>query len=141
MDSSGVCNKTSNNKYLNCPARSYAGGMFTDYRPNCDVENSLRVKNGLSSNYAYRQFLINNAEKLMQVNRDYNENKNGCAPCNSKPVMVESMCGVTRTSATCEPFDPHGLGQRSVAVQEEMLNYAPGMGSSVPSPANILNRQ
>lgn len=141
MDSSGVCNKTSNNKYLECPARSYAGGMFTDYRPNCDVENSLRVNNGLRSNYDYRQFLINNAEKLMQVNREYNEKKNGCAPCNTKPVMVESMCNVSRTGSSCEPFDPNGIGQRSVGVQEDMLNYSPGMGSSVLSPPNILNLQ
>jgi hypothetical protein len=54
--------------------------------------------------------------------------------------MVESICGVNRTSATCEPYDPNGLGQRSVAVQEEMLNYNPATGSYVSSPANILNR-
>lgn len=140
MDNSGVCGKTSNNKYLNCPARSYAGGMFTDWRPNCDVENALRMKNGLHSNYAYRQFLIHNAEKLMDVNRAYNEQKNGCAPCNAKPINVESLCNVDRTSAVCQPYDPNGLGQRSVGVEEPLMNYAPGMSTSVPSPANILNR-
>ena len=140
MNNTGVCGKTSNNKYLNCPARSYAGGMFTDYRPNCDMENSLRMKNGLRSNYEYRQFLINNAEKLMNVNRSYNQEKNGCEPCNAKPVMVESMCNVNRTSAVCEPYDANGLGQRSVVVQESMLNYSPSMSNLTSSPTNILNR-
>ena len=121
----GICTKTSNNKYLNCPARSYAGGMFTDWRPNCDVNNELRLRNGLHSNYAYKQWLQHNADNLMKVNQEYNEMKNGCGPCNAKDIPVNSMCQVDRTSAVCKPFECNGLGQRSVAVPEAQLPYDP----------------
>ena len=39
------CNKTSNNKYFNCPAKMSDGRHFTDYRPSCYVNNLLRYNN------------------------------------------------------------------------------------------------
>jgi hypothetical protein len=134
----GVCSKTSNNKYLNCPARSYAGGAFTDWRPSCDAENNLRLANGLHSNYAYRQWLINNATNIMNVNRQYNEQKNGCQPCNAQDIPVASMCYVDRTSAVCKSTNCGGIGQRSVAVEEPRLVNNSVMNSVSPMDPNDM---
>ena len=39
------CYKTSNNKYFKCPPRMDDGRHFTDYRPNCHVNNLVRANN------------------------------------------------------------------------------------------------
>ena len=66
---SGVCNKTSNNKYFNCPPRMDDGRHFTDYRPNAYVNSLVRYGNNvMTNNEAYRKFLIKNANELMKVN-------------------------------------------------------------------------
>ena len=54
----------SNNKYFNCPPRMADGRHFTDYRPNCDLNQFSNV----TSN-EYRNNLINNAESIMENNR------------------------------------------------------------------------
>jgi hypothetical protein len=54
---------------------------MTDYRPNCVVNNLIRVNNGVLNSYEYRQFMIKNAEKMMELNREYTTMKNSCGPC------------------------------------------------------------
>jgi len=56
---SNTCNKTSNNKYFDCPARMDDGRIFTDYRPSSSVDDMIRYSNNVMSSYEYRQFLIN----------------------------------------------------------------------------------
>ena len=41
---------------------SYAN--FTDYRPNCFIENDIQTKNGIKNSFDYRMFLIKNTERL-----------------------------------------------------------------------------
>ncbi len=107
---SGICDKTSNNKYFNCPARMDDGRTFTDYRPNCYVNNLIRMKNNVRGSYEYRQFLIHNAENLMEVNNIYNSEKNGCHPCNAKPVPFKRKCEVDIYVSKCSLQDPKGIG-------------------------------
>ena len=106
----GVCNHASNNKYFNCPPRMNDGRQFTDYRPNCYVNNLIRMTNSIPGSYEYRQFLINNAEDLMQVNREYIQEKSGCHPCNAKPVPLHRECDVNLVNMNCKVVNPHGVG-------------------------------
>lgn len=39
---------------------------FTDYNPNCELNNALQKKYKISNSHQYRAFLQNNAEKVMQ---------------------------------------------------------------------------
>ena len=75
------CYKTTNNKYFNCPPRMADGRHFTDYRPSCDVNNLIIANTGTLSSFDYRMYLIENAEKLMDINRMYTVEKNACGPC------------------------------------------------------------
>ena len=43
---------------------SYAN--FTDYRPNCFIENDIQTKNGIKNSFDYRMFLIKNTERLIK---------------------------------------------------------------------------
>ena len=112
----GECYKTSNNKYFNCPPRMADGRHFTDYRPNCYVNNLLRANNKLYNSFEYRTFLTNNANNLMNLNRAYACQKNCCGPC-KKPyeqgTMLPEQSEVTCNSNVCDVSvtNINGLGQ------------------------------
>ena len=106
----GICDKTSNNKYFNCPPRMDDARHFTDYRSSDYVNNLIRMSYGIVGSYEYRQYLINNADKLMQMNRDYAYEKNGCSPCNFKPVPFKTDCDVTIKNVACKTANPNGIG-------------------------------
>ena len=76
-----TCYKTSNNKYRDCPPRMSDGRQFTDYRPNCYLNNVIKTDNSITSSFDYRNFLKDNAEELMEINREYSCKMNCCGPC------------------------------------------------------------
>ena len=119
------CNKTSNNKYFNCPARMSDGRHFTDYRPNCYVNNLLRYNNKTMSNYDYRQFLINNGSELMKINKDYTEEKVGCTPCNASEINNQTRCRYNKQNGICEINDVGGVGLMNEATPDSVAPYAP----------------
>ena len=124
---SGVCYKTSNNKYFRCPARMDDGRHFTDYRPNCYVNSLIRYTNKVMGSYNYRQFLIHNATKLMDVNNIYNEKKNGCPECNAVEIPTETKCVVNKSYSVCYPDNCNGLGLRNVTGYLPNIEYSPVM--------------
>ena len=67
MQQKGNCNKTSDNKYFDCPAVMSDGRAFTDYRPSTTVDDMIRIGNNVRSNYEYRQFLTNNATAIITI--------------------------------------------------------------------------
>ena len=112
---SGVCNRTSNNKYFKCPPIMSDGRHFTDYRPNTYANDLVRYGNNVMSSNAYRQFLINNASNLMNVNSIYAEKKNSCTECNATPIPTETKCIVNQSYSTCYPDSYNGLGLRNLS--------------------------
>lgn len=110
------CYKTTNNKFFNCPPRMSDGRHFTDYRPSCDVNNLIISNNGTVSNFDYRMFLIENAEKLMDINRMYTVEKNSCGPCKepyNEGTMLPEKTVVKCDGNTCKNSVNvlNGLGQ------------------------------
>lgn len=109
------CYKTSNNKHFKCPPMVSDGRHFTDYRPNCHINNLLRVNNNISNSYEYRMFLTNNANNLMDLNRTYACQKNCCGPC-KEPYHEGTMLGeastksCTKNSCSTE-YHNKGIGQ------------------------------
>jgi hypothetical protein len=110
-----TCNKTSNNKYFNCPARMNDGRAFTDYRSSSSVDDMIRYSNNVMSNYEYRQFLIHNADKIMKVNNQYTSEKMGCTDCNAKPIPFTTVCDVNKQISRCNVVNPQGVGLKNVA--------------------------
>lgn len=125
-----VCDKTSNNKYFNCPPRMADGRQFTDYRPNCYVNNLLRYNNRTMSSYEYRQFLVNNADELRKINNMYASEKNACAPCDAPQINNQTICAYNQSFGACGVSEPNGLGLTNKAVPEQNMihnNYNPGL--------------
>lgn len=109
------CYKTSNNKYFNCPPRMDDGRHFTDYRPNCHVNNLVRANNNITNSHDYRMYLTRNAEKFIDLNRVYTVQKNSCGPCTSpyhKGTMLPEklMQSCNANSCTVTTSDKSGLG-------------------------------
>jgi len=109
------CNKTSNNKYFDCPALMADGRAFTDYRPSSYVDDTIRVQNRVFDSYSYRQFLIHNGLNIMETNNKYNDMKNGCASCSYNQIPTESTCVYNKQFGLCAPNAYNGLGQNNIA--------------------------
>jgi hypothetical protein len=128
---SGVCNKTSNNKFFDCPARMDDGRHFTDYRPNSYVNDLIRYSNKVMSSYNARQFLQANATKLMAVNNKYNVMKNGCNECTAPQIPFETKCIVNKSYSVCYPDDCNGVGLRYITGNLPVRPYNPKLQTSI----------
>ena len=64
----GTCYSGANNIHPEQPAMMSDGKTFTLYNPACDVNNRIQHKNGIKSNYEYRQFMIKNGISIMNKN-------------------------------------------------------------------------
>ena len=104
------CNKTSNNKYFDCPARMDDGRTFTDYRSSSHVDDMIRYSNNVMGSYEYRQFLIHNANNIMDINNQYTINKVGCASCNAKNIPFHTKCDINSNFSVCSTVNPNGIG-------------------------------
>jgi hypothetical protein len=102
-------NKSSDTKYPSCPAKMSDGRHFTDYRPRC-ITNSQNMSVG---SYEFRQYMINNAEKLLEEKRN---TMRQCGPC-VDPFNIgtmlpeESYVKCDKNTCIVVGNDPSGLGQ------------------------------
>ena len=111
---SNICNKTSNNKYFNSPARMDDGRAFTDYRASTSVDDMIRYSNNVMGSYEYRQFLIHNALNIMKVNQDYTQEKIGNGSCNASPIPFNETCDVNKSWSKCNITNRNGVGLNNV---------------------------
>ena len=105
------CYKTSNNIYNNLPPRMSDGRHFTDYRSNCLVNNLLSSNNQSLTSEEFKNFMIDNANKLREINRTYIHQKNGTGisdyTCNI-PAKYKIICN----KFNCQKIlvNPNGYG-------------------------------
>ena len=117
------CYRSSNNKFFNSPSRMADGRLFTDYRPNYEMNRYIESGNKLKNTHDYRLFLSRNAEKIIQKNQDYVYMKNGGGRC-VEPYHIGTMLPektrVKCNQHTCEivDVDPNGHGQGREYVTE-----------------------
>lgn len=109
------CDKTSNNKYLDCPPRMSDGRHFTDYRPSCHTNNLIRANNAVMNSYEYRLFLTRNANKLIELNRNYACQKNCCGPCKQPyhqgtMLSEQTIQNCNTTTCSVDVLEKKGLG-------------------------------
>ena len=131
---SSECYKTSNNKHFNCPPRMDDGRHFTDYRPNCAVNNLIRANNQAVNSFTYKKFLTDNAEKIMQMNRAYACQKNCCGPCSKKSTQLPHETEVVCNKRTCSTrvVNPNGVGQGRSYGQPESESKCEGFMNGLP---------
>ena len=118
------CFKVSNNKYPDCPAIMDDGRAFTDYRSSCYINDIIRVQNGITNSYDYRQFLIHNGNELINAIRLYNIQKSSCTECDAQPIDCQNICNVDRQSVNCTLNNACGLGNCNIATPLPPSQYA-----------------
>ena len=105
------CNKTSNNKYFECPALMSDGRIMTDYRQSDTLNDMIRLNNNVMSSNQYRQFLINNADSIMNINNEYITEKNSCKSGKLVEVPFSRVCNYNTQYGTCQKTNQKmGLG-------------------------------
>ena len=88
------CYRTSDNKFEDRPAcmMQGKGRDLTDFRPNCTMNSLIIAQNNIHSNGIYRQFLQNNAEKIIEQNHNELCRRLGCDCGQGYPA---SQCAYT----------------------------------------------
>ena len=81
------------------PARMSDGRFITNYNSSC-VSNLL-MSNGMNS-YTYRQMLINNADKLMDDERNSYESKFSCNSCYKMLIPKTKYQQECRSGEVCK---------------------------------------
>jgi hypothetical protein len=71
------------------------GRHFTNYQPNCYVNNLLQERNGLSNSFQTRMYLMHNATQMMEANRKEACGKNCCGPCQAPYELGTTMPGAS----------------------------------------------
>ena len=130
-----TCYKTSDNKHFGCPPRMSDSRAFTDFRPNCHVNDLVKADNNISNSFQFRQFLQQNGSELMDRNRNLACEKNCCLPCSEtqegfeSTMLPEKYAFVTDGSiAKMVLKDPNGLGtgrQYYTSVQDQDCTNMP----------------
>ena len=64
-----TCYKGSNNIHFNIPASMNDGRLFSNYEAACKTNNQLKKNLGITNNYQYRQWLINNSSSVAKHNK------------------------------------------------------------------------
>ena len=118
------CYRSSNNRFFNSPSKMADGRLFTDYRPNCEMNRYIESGNKIRNTHDYRLFLSRNAERLMDKNKEYIYMKNGMGNC-MEPYHIGTMLP-EKTRVVCDQHtcrvvdvDPNGHGQGREYVTEK----------------------
>jgi|TARA_B100000795_G_C22721748_1_gene407751 hypothetical protein len=64
----GTCYSGSNNIHHSNPPLMSDRRLFTNVNPACDLNEKLKKRNGIKSNYEYRQYLMKNGRTIMENN-------------------------------------------------------------------------
>ena len=75
----GTCYSGSNNIYYSSPPLMSDGRNFANWQPGTEIDNILKKEANITNNNIYRQYLINNADKIIELNQL--EACNNCACC------------------------------------------------------------
>jgi hypothetical protein len=136
------CNKTSNNKYFDCPALMSDGRLMTDYRSSNTLNDMIRISNNTLSSYEYRNFLTNNASNIMKINNDYISNKNSCKSGQMITVPFSNVCSYNTQVGVCNKTNaPLGIGLKN-EVNKNIPMCAPNQNSNCYfNDANNMNSE
>lgn len=93
-----MCNKCqngSNNIYMNYPPLMADGRNFTAWQPGSTLSAEIRKQSNLQTNWQYRQYMQDNADKIIAYNQ-----LASCDKCGACPIKY----GVQSNPTTQTPF-------------------------------------
>jgi len=73
-----------NNRNSSCPAHMSDGRLFTIYTSSKQYNNYIKAVNGVTNNIDYKNWLQQNAEKIITDNQNYDQMTKTCNFVNNK---------------------------------------------------------
>lgn len=106
------------NVYASCPPRMSDGRFVTNYSPRCLQEFGLVDENQRPlSSYMYRQYLIQNAEEIMQQQAQVAVQNFTCGACEwNTQLAPQRVQSCDSRACSISPPDYAGLGLERAAV-------------------------
>ena len=94
-----TCYSGSNNINFNFPPIMADGRLWSQWQPDAAVNQRIQVKEGIQSNWQYRQFLQNNATQIMNYNTEEScyalgldpHSKTGNTPSDNVPYAFKGV--------------------------------------------------
>ena len=138
----GTCYKASNNIHPGFPALMSEGNYVTNWNSACKMNDELKRHAGITNNYQYRQYLMKNADGMIQ--KDQIDACAACCGClqnfqsrpNSQKYLFKS-CSDSRTPFGYETSDLKNMYLSSQALQRRLV--APILTQSQMLQQNYLN--
>jgi len=117
----GTCYKASNNIHAGFPALMSEGNLYTDWNSACRANNELKKSVGITSNYSYRQWLIQNGNRVMNKNTIA-----ACADCcgcmeNFKPVPPSNKYLFKSCADKTQPFGYENSDLKNLYLSDTAL--------------------
>ena len=144
------CYRTSNNKFFTAPPRMADARHFTDYKESTKRNLMLQSEVESDNSYEYRMYLINNAEKLMDINNKKAFLINGVTECKQpyeQGTMLPEQSTQVCNTRTCKVVanDPNGLGlgrQYDIETLEKAISLKkPALESMSLKGKNLIDGQ
>ena len=133
----GTCYSASNNIHFNFPPIMADGRNYASWQPDAVVNNRIQSQEGITSNWAYRQFLQHNSNKIRQYN-----NKEACYALGLDPHIpndAEPSNNVPHTFRSIFDNNRPGFGYSNSDLKNPYLT-SEQLNSRLSTPiVNIVN--
>tara|TARA_Y100000590_G_C15396116_1_gene891985 strand:+ start:127 stop:528 length:402 start_codon:yes stop_codon:yes gene_type:complete len=112
----------SNNIHHNFPALMSDGRNFSSWEPSCKINDEIRDKAKIQSNWQYRIYLTNHGNNIIQTNRL--SACDNCCPCWQKmqPIIPNNKYLYKSCSDKKKPYGYHHSDLKNIYLSREELN-------------------
>ena len=121
----GTCYSGSNNVYKSAPPLMSDGRNFASWLPGNEIDKIIKKDAGIKNNSEYRLYLINNADKIVQLNQLEACNDCGCCPyfhssvsTPNQPYLYE-FC--SQPNNDCRPIGYQNSDLKNLYLSREKL--------------------
>ena len=136
----GTCNSGSNNIHFDFPPIMADGRNYATWQPSAVMNKSLRESHGITTNWQYRKYLTDNADKIIEINQ-----LEACDQCCSCPARYGDGVNIANTPFTyrscSDQAQPYGY-ENSDLKNAYISNYQLQCRMSTPilTQAQLLQR-
>lgn len=82
----GTCYSGSNNIHFDFPPIMADGRNYATYQPGSKISDDIRKSAGITTNWQYRQYLVNNADAIIKTNQ-----LEACDQCCACPARLNTL--------------------------------------------------
>ena len=115
-----TCYKATNNIHYKYPAMMDDGNLYTDWNSACKSNNQLKKNAGITDNYEYRQWLINNSNSIIRQNQE-SANQDTCVNIFPKFTDRNSKYIFRNCNDTTKPFGYENSDLKNLYLSKEKL--------------------